>query len=121
LHSIRVWAASSIAFGNIEEIAIKKSVKQLVTLINNGTTDVLIDPVSFVDVTGNVSDFSYDVYCDRFLGPKKRHSCSLAVKFSPSVLEPEGATLNIVTNASGSPVQVPITGTGIAGPKRTSE
>jgi hypothetical protein len=39
---------------------------------------------------------------------------SYAVEFSPSELASESATLNIVTNAPGIPVQVPITGTGIA-------
>jgi hypothetical protein len=113
---------STVAFGDVEECPIKKSVKQLVTLIDNGTTDVLIGPISFINVTGNASDFSYHLYCDGFLGPKKGHSCSVAVKFSPSELAtPESATLNIVTNAPGSPLQVPITGTGTAGPKCKSD
>jgi hypothetical protein len=114
---------SSVAFGNIEECPIRKTVKQLVTLIDNGTTNVplSLSDISFIDVTGHPSDFTSHLYCDGFLGPKKGHSCSVAVEFSPSELEPESATLNIVTNAPGSPVQVPITGTGVAGPKCKSE
>jgi hypothetical protein len=97
-------------------------VKQLVTLIDNGTTDVEIGPVSYINVTGNASDFGYHLYCDGFLGPKKGHSCSVAVTFSPSELGAlESATLNVVTSAPGSPLQVPVSGAGIAGPKCKSE
>jgi Pro-kumamolisin, activation domain len=75
------------------------------------------DIEKIIDVTGNASDFSSHLYCAGTLGPKKGHSCTIGVAFSPSALISEGATLNIVTNAPGSPVQVPITGAGIAGPK----
>jgi len=102
---------TNINFGNVKVCQTKKEV---VTLKDNGTTKVLIGPISFVDVTGNPADFSFREYCDGILGPKKGHSCTIAVKFSPSELSPESATLNIVTNAPGSPVQVPITGTGSA-------
>jgi hypothetical protein len=74
---------SSVSFRNVEECPIRKTVKQLVTLIDNGTTDVEIGPVSYINVTGNASDFGYHLYCDGFLGPKKGHSCSVAVTFSP--------------------------------------
>src|SRR6202142_2910045 len=102
---------TSISFGDVEVCRTKKEV---VTLKDNGSTNVLIGPVSFIDITGNPSDFSFRTYStDGILGPKKGHSYTIAVKFSPSELSPESATLNIVTNAPGSPVQVPITGTGI--------
>jgi len=39
------------------------------------------------------------------------------VEYSPSEELAESAMLNIVTNAPGSPVQVPITGKGVKGPK----
>ena len=113
---------SSVSFRNVEECPIRKTVKQLVTLIDNGTTDVEIGPVSYINVTGNASDFGYHLYCDGFLGPKKGHSCSVAVTFSPSELGAlESATLNVVTSAPGSPLQVPVSGAGIAGPKCKSE
>jgi hypothetical protein len=109
---------SSVAFGNVEGCPIKKTGKQTVTLIDNGTTQVQIGPVTLINVTPPTStDISFHLYCDGTLGPKKGHSCTIGVAFSPSALISEGATLNIVTNAPGSPVQVPITGAGIAGPK----
>jgi hypothetical protein len=100
---------TSISFGNVELCRTKKDV---LTLKNNGATKVQIGPISFIDVVGNPDDFSYIEYCATNLLPGK--SCTVAVKFSPSEEAPESATLNIVTNAPGSPVQVPITGTGIA-------
>jgi Subtilase family len=112
---------SSIPFGNVEECPIKKTAKQTVTLIDNGTTKVQIGPISFVSITGNPSDFTFHLYCAGTLGPKKGHSCTIGVAFSPSALISEGATLNIVTNAPGSPLQIPITGAGIAGPKCKSQ
>jgi hypothetical protein len=104
-------SASSLAFGNVELCRTKKDV---VTLKNNGTTKVQIGPISFIDVVGNPGDFSYIEYCKTHLAAGK--SCTIAVKFSPSEEAPESATLNIVTTAPGSPIQVPITGTGIADP-----
>jgi len=102
---------SSIAFENVELCRTKKEV---VTLKDNGSTKVLIGPITFIDVTGNPSDFSFKEYSTGgVLGPKKGHSYTIAVKFSPSEQAPESATLNIVTNAPGSPVQVTITGTGV--------
>jgi hypothetical protein len=101
---------TSINFGNVELCHTKKEV---VTLHNIGTTKVHIGAISFIDVTGNPSDFRYIEYCHNSnLGPGK--SCTIGVKFNPDALTTDTATLNIVTNAPGSPVQVPITGTGIA-------
>ncbi len=108
-------APSSVVFGNVKLCQTKK---ETVTLIDDGTTQVQIGPITIIDVTGNPSDFAFRTYStNNILGPKKGHSFTIAVTFSPSELTPESATLNIVTNAPGSPVQVPITGTGIAAPK----
>ena len=110
---------SSVDFDDVELCRAKK---QIVTLQDNEATLVQIGPISFIDVTGNPSDFTFLTYStDGILGPNKGHSYTIAVEFSPSEEAPESATLNIVTNAPGSPVQVPITGTGIAGPKCKSE
>ena len=99
-----------INFGNVK-LCQKK--EEAVILHNNGSTKVQIGPISFVDVSGNPGDFSDIEYCNNGnLGPGK--SCTVAVKFSPTEEAPESATLNIVTNASDSPIQVPIVGTGMA-------
>jgi hypothetical protein len=103
---------TSLNFGDVK---LCQSKKEILTLLDDGTKNVLIGPVSFIDVVGNPADFSFKEYCNGgVLGPKRGHSCTFAVEFSPSEAAPESATLNIVTNAPGSPVQVPLTGTGIA-------
>jgi len=110
--SITPVAASpyGISLGNVELCRTKKAV---VTLTNNGSTKVHFGPISFVDVTGNPGDFSDIEYCHNG-NLDAGHSCTVAVKFSPSEEASESATLNIVTSAPGSPIQMPITGTGIA-------
>jgi Bacterial Ig-like domain (group 3) len=106
---------SSISFGNVELCRTKPA---LVALQDNAASLVQIGPVSIIDVTGNPLDFKLQIYSTTgILGPKKGRSYQIQVKFSPSTESAESATLNIVTNAPGSPVQVPITGTGIKGPK----
>jgi hypothetical protein len=101
---------NSIGFGNVELCRTKKVD---VTLTNNGKTKVQIGPISFVDVTGNAGDFSDIDYCHNG-NLNAGASCKVAVKFSPSEVASEAAMLNIVTNAPGSPLQVPITGAGTA-------
>jgi Bacterial Ig-like domain (group 3) len=106
---------SSISFGNVELCLTKTAT---VTLHDNASTLVQIGPISLINVTGNPSDFTIRSYSPHgILGPNKGHSYQIQVKFTPSEEASEGATLNIVTNAPGSPVQVPITGTGIANKK----
>lgn len=112
---------SSIAFGNVEECPIQKTAKQTITLIDNGTSQVQIGPITLNNVVPPTNDISVKLYCDGTLGPKKGHSCTIGVSFKPSVQGTEGAMLNIPTNAPGSPVQVEITGAGIAGPKCKSQ
>jgi hypothetical protein len=106
---------TNLTFGNVDLCRTKKEV---LTLKNNGTTKVQIGAVSFINISGNPADFSFHRYCnandDGELGPGK--SCTIAVLFSPDALATDTATLNIVNSSSGSPLQVPITATGIPNP-----
>lgn len=97
---------TSVSFGNVEQCRPKKDI---LTLTNHGATKVSIGTISFIDVTGNASDFTFHEYCQPAV-PGGR-SCTVAVKFSPSENAPESATLNIAT--SDGAIQVPITGTGV--------
>lgn len=101
-------APSSLNFGNVKMCNKKKEV---VTLTNNCTTKVAIGHVSFVDVVGNPDDFTFHRYCQPNILPGKR--CTIAVFFSPDALTTDSARLNIVTSAPGSPLQIPITATGV--------
>jgi hypothetical protein len=98
----------SLNFGNVK---LCRSKKEVVTLTNTGETKLQIDAISFIDVSGNPADFIFHRHCGPGLLPG--HSCTFAVRFSPSEVARETATLNIVTSAPGSPLQVPITATGI--------
>jgi hypothetical protein len=103
---------------NFDDVELCRTKTALLALHDNDATVVQIGPISWIDVTGNQSDFSFRTYSTTgILGPGKGRSYQIQVKFSPSEEIPESATLNIVTNAPGSPVQVQITGTGIKGPK----
>lgn len=79
------------------------------TLTNTGAINVTIGPITFANVSGNPGDFSYHNYCTKPLKPGK--SCLVDAKLVASAPETETATMNIAISA-GSPLQVPLTGTG---------
>jgi hypothetical protein len=99
---------TSLSFGNVP---LRTTKTEVVTLSNDGDTTVDIGTISFVHVSGHRADFSFHSFCGRVLLPSQ--SCTVAVKFSPSEVATERATLNIVTSAPGKPLQVPTTATGI--------
>lgn len=101
---------TSVSFGNVQECRTKKAV---LTLTNHGSTKARIGALSFIDVIGNPSDFTYVEYCRLPLAAGKH--CTIAVKFGPSEAASESATLNIAT--SGGAIQVPITGKGVPNKK----
>jgi len=82
-----------------------------VKLENVGTTAVEIGSVSLTVIDGDASDFSFHRFCGSPLKPGK--SCIIGVTFSPDAVGTDTATLNVPTNAPGSPVEVPLTGTGV--------
>jgi hypothetical protein len=103
---------SPIDFGNVYVNGTKKEV---LTLTNNCTTKETIGAVSFTNVTGDPDAFTFHEYCNqpRGGGLKVGHSCTIAVVFTPDAVGTDTATLNVVTSAPGSPLQVPVTGAGI--------
>ena len=101
---------TSVSFGNVKQCQTKKAV---LTLTNHGSTKTQVGALSFLDVIGNPSDFTYVEYCRTPVTAGKH--CTIAVEFSPSEDASESATLNIAT--SGGAIQVPITGTGVPNKK----
>jgi uncharacterized repeat protein (TIGR03803 family) len=99
---------ASLNFGNV---GLGYRAKQVVTLENQGVDSVEIGPITFTGITGDVSQFSDHVFCQANLGAGK--SCTIAVIFTPDAVGADAATLNIVTSAPGSPIEVPITAAGI--------
>jgi uncharacterized repeat protein (TIGR03803 family) len=98
----------SLNFGNV---GLGYRAKQVVTLENEGVDPVEIGPITFTAITGDLSQFSDHVYCPSNLGAGK--SCTIAVIFTPDAVGADAATLNIVTSAPGSPIEVPIAAAGI--------
>jgi len=99
---------NNLSFGNVK---LGHGPHAVVTLTDTGTTSFTIGTISFVNVSGNPVDFTFHRYCGSGLLPG--HSCTIAIRFSPSESATETATLNIVTSLPGSPLQVPVAGTGI--------
>ena len=80
-----------------------------VSVYSAGTGNVLL---SGIQITGtNATDFS--IYSDS-CGTVLSSSCSISIYFTPSIVGPETASLAITSNATGSPLTIPLTGLGTA-------
>jgi hypothetical protein len=99
---------ANLNFGNV---GLGYRAKKVVTLGNVGVNPVEIGPITFSVATGDASQFSDHVFCAVNLGAGK--SCTIGVIFTPDAVGADAATLNIVTSAPGSPIEVPIAAAGI--------
>ena len=100
---------SSLNFG---KVIVNRSGKKVVTVTNHGASKVQIGPITLTVTMGDPSQFTIDHDCTPELRPGK--SCLIGIRFTPDAIGPDAATLNIVTSAPGSPIEVPITAAGIA-------
>jgi hypothetical protein len=100
---------SSIAFGNV---IVGRPAKKVVTLENNTPQTIRMGPITLTVTLGDSSQFRLDHVCPATL--KAGKSCLIGVSFTPDAIGSAAATLNIVTSAPGSPIEVPITGAGIS-------
>jgi Abnormal spindle-like microcephaly-assoc'd, ASPM-SPD-2-Hydin len=96
---------------NFGEVKLGQTKTEVVTLTNTGETELTIGKISFINVSGNSSEFSFHRNCGPGLMPGD--SCTVAVKFSACEGAKDTVKLNIVTSAPGSALQVPIKATGI--------
>jgi Abnormal spindle-like microcephaly-assoc'd, ASPM-SPD-2-Hydin len=103
-----IASPSSVSFGNV---VVGRPKKQVVTLTNTGITTLNIGPITLTVTQGDASQFSLGHVCPPHLKPGR--SCNIAVHFTPDAVGSDAATLNIVSSAPGSPLEVPITGAGI--------
>jgi hypothetical protein len=78
-----------------------------VSLLNNGTATLSITSIGFAVGT----NFSQTNTCGATLAVNA--SCTINVKFSPTVAGTLSDTLQVTDNAAGSPHTVGLTGTGI--------
>ena len=98
---------TSLAFGN--QLIQTASAVRKVTLTSSGTT-ALMNISPFVNGV-NADDFSQTNNCPATLNVGAK--CTISVKFTPSLLSAESATLDVNDNAANSPQAVPLTGTGV--------
>lgn len=96
--------STNVNFGNV---TVGMSTAQLVTLTDTGNANVSISSVS---ATG--SGFSASGASNVILTPSQ--SVTVSVNFSPTAAGGVTGKLSVVSNASNSPLQVALSGTGVA-------
>jgi hypothetical protein len=96
-------APSSLSFGSI---AIGASANQTITIANTGTANVT--NLAFA-LTG---DYALTAPCT-FTTLVPNTSCTATVTFTPTTLGSDNSTLTITSSDPNSPVQIPLTGTGV--------
>jgi hypothetical protein len=96
-------SSTSVDFGNV---TVGTSTSQLVTLTDTGSANVTISSVS---ATG--SGFSASGASNVILTPNQ--SVTVSVNFSPPAAGGVTGKLSISSNASNSPIQVALSGTGV--------
>ncbi|HMD95704.1 MAG TPA: choice-of-anchor D domain-containing protein, partial [Terriglobia bacterium] len=99
---------TSEAFGN--ELINTASAIRKVTLTSTGTTNLIISSIA---ITGtNAGDFSQTNTCTAAsYAPGAK--CTISLKFTPSLLAAETASLVVTDNAANSPQSTALSGTGV--------
>ena len=82
---------------------------QNITLMNTGTATLNITNIGLSGA--NQSDFAQSNSCGSSL--TAGNICMISIKFTPSLTQPESATLSFVDNAADSPQTVLLTGNGV--------
>jgi uncharacterized repeat protein (TIGR01451 family) len=100
-----VLSPSSASFGNTAQLT--SSNPQTFTLTNNQSVAVNISSIA----TGN-SDFRQSNTCGNRLSAHQ--ACAITVRFRPSIIGTETATLTVNDNAANSPQTASLTGNGVA-------
>lgn len=105
-------SSASLNFGNQQVGSV--SAAQTVTLTNSGTATL-----SITGITSSSAEFTRTTTCGASLAPAAQ--CQIAVTFQPTSATGKSATLSIADNATGSPHQISLAGTGttLAGPTVT--
>ena len=94
-----------------------------VRIVNQGTTAVQIESLSISEgCVGSCSDTASSDFILEAGGCVAREghalkagtSCQAGIVFNPQTTGPITATLSVTTSASGTPIQVPLSGTGVA-------
>ena len=99
-------SATSLAFGTV---VIGGSGLLVLTLSNSGNAQLTVTGIA---ITGaNAASFSQTSTCGSL---QPNESCSVSVTFRPAAAGAQAAQLVISHNAAGSPLNVPLSGSGLA-------
>jgi Abnormal spindle-like microcephaly-assoc'd, ASPM-SPD-2-Hydin/Protein of unknown function (DUF1573) len=97
---------TTVSFGNV---AVGSNATQKVTLTNTGTTSVQISTMALTGAGVSVSGIAFPVTL------AASASTSFNVVFAPTASAAMTGSVSITSNASGSPLVVPVSGTGVQG------
>jgi len=97
---------TSLSFGNVTTGT--SSPTQNVTITNTGNSNVTISQITLTGAGYSMTGGSAPVT----LAPSQ--TITLVLQFSPTTTGTISGSITIVSNATGSPVMVPLTGTGVA-------
>jgi NHL repeat len=101
----------SLKLGNVVFGGGKTSKPKRVVITNTSKTA----PVTFASIVAS-GDFSDASGCGSTIAPRKK--CNVSVKFLPTALGARSGTLTITSNATNSPIAVPLSGTGTTKKKK---
>jgi hypothetical protein len=105
---------ASLAFGIVTVGAV--SAPQTVTLSNSGTAPLTLDSIA---ITANFTETSTCSLSPSTLAPGA--GCVVTVHFAPATAGAITGSLTIASTAPGSPLVVPLSGTGVAKTKDTKD
>jgi hypothetical protein len=100
---------TSVSFGNVN---VGSSASRSVTVTNTGNSNVAISQESLAGANLSLSGGSAVT-----LSPSQ--SVTLTVQYSPTTAVATAGSLAIVSNATGSPASIPVSGTGVAQAQHT--
>ncbi len=86
------------------------SYTEKVAVTNIGGARMMIGTASITSTGGDPNAFSINQYCTSML--KSGHTCYIGVTFRPHQLGLSTAMLNIPFSGAGTPIEVPLAGTG---------
>ncbi len=97
---------------SFRDLIVGTTITKQVFVKNDSASKVVLGAASITTTGGDASAFSVHEYCNpRTL--KGGKECVISVTFAPQDATLDTATLNIPSSAPGSPLEVPLTGTGI--------
>jgi uncharacterized repeat protein (TIGR03803 family) len=107
--SVVMLSAASLDFGSV---AAGTAATQSVTATNSGDANLIFGPDALTMSGTNAADFTLSADSCSGATVPPQGTCSLSVRFAPSEIGPESATLTLTDNATNNPQTVSLSATG---------